>query len=116
MIFKLVVKEHSRGRNPAEFWDSSTGEGGIVSWTKLMSRLREARKERDEKYAQAAKAKYGNLGAMSEFTYVKSGVRKTMASSQSIAKVYRKLEGLKDVGATVYFIYSLHPILTILLV
>lgn len=95
---QLIVSEHSRYQSSSEFWDHLSEEGRVVSWTELMARLRCDRKRRDNEYARAAKEKYGDLSMIPAFTYIKSGVKKTMASPQSIAKVFRELEGLKDVS------------------
>ena len=55
------------------------------------------RMERDEKQADAAREKYGNLAEHAAFRYTKGNERRDMTSDRAIARVYRKLEQLPQV-------------------
>ncbi|KAJ6511065.1 hypothetical protein C8R45DRAFT_814004 [Mycena sanguinolenta] len=92
---KFLVERYRQG-TPGEFWSTFRSDGGgKMSYTAICAALRKARKDEDKELASKAREEYGD-----EFDVIfssrdsKTNTQKVMSKTSSIAKEYKRLEGL----------------------
>ncbi|KAJ7617640.1 hypothetical protein DFH06DRAFT_1483471 [Mycena polygramma] len=93
--WKFLV-EHYRQGTPDEFWSTfRRKDGGKMSYTAICAAIRSERKTADRDLAAQARREYG-VDFDSQFSYrcSKTNTRVVMTKDSSIAKEYKRLQGL----------------------
>jgi hypothetical protein len=90
-IYFQAVIEHYREGTKEEFWAQfQDAKGRYLSFTAIVSRLKEERVEENERIAKRARLEYGDAFA-SVFSYRKGSSHITMTDPTRIANKYRVL-------------------------
>jgi hypothetical protein len=91
-----VIIQRWRQGSEADFWrDFSDTSGQRLTYTAIIDRLAQERKESDNEMANRAKQEYGDR--FSEvFWYKKNGVRCVKVKACDIAKQYRGMKSITD--------------------
>ncbi|KAJ7908586.1 hypothetical protein B0H13DRAFT_2331240 [Mycena leptocephala] len=93
--WKFIIERYCQG-TPDEFWLACRSkDGGKMSYTAICTALRNERKNADKDLAEQARQEYGEEFE-SKFSYrcSKTNARVVMSKASSIAKEYKRLQGL----------------------
>jgi hypothetical protein len=96
--WKVIVKRWRQGSED-DFWrEFSTASGKRLTYTAIVDRLAQARKENDSEIASRAKQEYGDEFSK-VFCYKKNGACFVKVKASDIAKQYRMLKNITDDSA-----------------